>query len=107
MPVAHNPQYKQDVLAFYASHPEMTKRQICKDFGLSTKTLYNWLKDDHAARNATTNGSLNSQGGGGVSVEEARKLSVRNRELEMENLILRKAAAYFAKEVLPKGSTLS
>ena len=36
-----------------------------------------------------------------------RKLQRRNLELEQENQILKRAAAYFAKDALPKGSTLS
>ena len=66
------------------------------DLGISDQTLHNWLKqaDIDAGRRE------------GLTTEERAEL-VRlrraNRVLEMENEILKRAAAYFAREnVLPK-----
>jgi transposase len=41
----------------------------------------------------------------GSSAEELRELKRRNKLLEQENEILRRATAYFARDVLPKGCT--
>jgi len=103
----YNQQFKDDVLAFWANNPNMPIVQLCKDFGISDASFYLWRKQATEARNSTTNGSSDSQGGGAVSLEEHRRLAKRAHELEQENYILKRAAAYFAKDALPKGNTLS
>ncbi len=69
--------------------------QIAKDFGISESCLHRWLKladvDDGVRRGVTTAESA-----------ELRELKKRNRTLEQENEILRRAAAYFAREISPK-----
>ena len=70
--------------------------QLARDFGISEQTLHNWLKqaDIDAGRRE------------GLTTEERVefvRLRRANRVLEMENEILKRAAAYFAREnVLPK-----
>ena len=75
---------------------EKPVKEIAADLGISDQTLHNWLKqaDIDAGRRD------------GLTTEERAEL-VRlrraNRVLEMENEILKRAAAYFAREnVLPK-----
>jgi transposase len=75
---------------------EKPVKEIAADLGISDQTLHNWLKqaDIDAGRRE------------GLTTEERAEL-VRlrraNRVLEMENEILKRAAAYFAREnVLPK-----
>jgi transposase len=69
--------------------------QIAKDFGISESCLHRWLKladvDDGVRPGVTTAESA-----------ELRDLKKRNRTLEQENEILRRAAAYFAREISPK-----
>ena len=71
-------------------------KQLATDLGISDQTLHNWLRqaDIDAGRRE------------GLTTEERAEL-VRlrraNRVLEMENEILKRAAAFFAREnVLPK-----
>jgi transposase-like protein len=71
-------------------------KQLATDLGISDQTLHNWMKqaDIDAGRRD------------GLTTEERAEL-VRlrraNRVLEMENEILKRAAAFFAREnVLPK-----
>ena len=75
---------------------EKPVKQLAADLGICDQTLHNWLKqaDIDAGRRE------------GLTTEERAEL-VRlrraNRVLEMENDILKRAAAFFAREnVLPK-----
>lgn len=75
---------------------EKPVKQLAADLGISDQTLHNWLNqaDIDAGRRE------------GLTTEERAEL-VRlrraNRVLEMENEILKRAAAFFAREnVLPK-----
>jgi transposase len=69
--------------------------QIAKDFGISESCLHRWLKladvDDGVRPGVTSSESA-----------ELRELRKRNKTLEQENEILRRAAAYFAREISPK-----
>ncbi|CAB4790849.1 MAG: hypothetical protein F2873_01315 [Actinobacteria bacterium] len=74
---------------------EATLTQIAKDFGISEACLHRWLKL------ADVEDGVRS----GITKDEAaeiRELRKRNRVLEQENEILRRAAAFFARESLPK-----
>jgi transposase-like protein len=75
---------------------EQPIRKIAADLGVSDQTLRNWIKQidiDEGRR-------------GGLTTEERAemvRLRRANRVLEMENEILKRAAAFFAREnVLPK-----
>lgn len=69
--------------------------QIAEDFGVSEASIYNWI------RQADINDGVRS-GLSDEEVAELREIKRRNRVLEEENLILRRAAALFAKEISPK-----
>ncbi|MFV1972026.1 MAG: IS3 family transposase, partial [Acidimicrobiia bacterium] len=79
-----------------ARQREKPLRQLATDLGISGQTLHNWLKQadiDEGRREGLT------------TEERAELVRLRraNRVLEMENEILKRAAAYFAREnVLPK-----
>jgi transposase-like protein len=70
---------------------------LAKDLGISESCLRNWI----AQADTDEDGSavrLSS-----VEKEELTELRRRTRQLEVENEILKRAAAYFAREnVLPK-----
>jgi transposase len=88
------PEFKRDVVAL-AKRGEITKRQIAKDVGISETTLHRWIRRveiDEGEREGATSDER----------EELRELRKRARRLEQENEILRRAAAYFAKDALPK-----
>ena len=94
MPKAFPLEFRRDVVAV-ARKREATLTQIAKDFGISEACLHRWLKladiEDGDAPGVTS-----------AEAAEVRELRKRNRVLEQENEILRRAAAFFARESLPK-----
>ena len=94
MPNPYPAEFRADVVRV-ARKRESTLAQIAKDFGISDATLSNWLKradiEDGVKPGVTS-----------AEASELRELRKRNRTLEQENEILRRAAAYFAKELRPK-----
>jgi transposase len=68
---------------------------VAKDLGLNDQTLRNWVK-------AAKKGKLTDAGTKKVTPEQMELSRVRaeNARLRMENEILKKAAAYFAKDTL-------
>jgi transposase len=94
MPKAFPPEFRRDVVAV-ARKREAPIAQIAKDFGISEACLHRWLKladIEEGVRPGTTV----------AENAELRELRKRNRTLEQENEILRRAAAFFARETLPK-----
>jgi transposase len=94
MPKAFPIEFRRDVVAV-ARKGEAPLSQIAKDFGISESCLHRWLKladvDDGVRPGVTSSESA-----------ELRELRKRNKALEQENEILRRAAAYFARELPPK-----
>jgi transposase len=94
MPKAFPIEFRRDVVAV-ARKGEAPLSQIAKDFGISESCLHRWLKladvDDGVRPGVTSSESA-----------ELRELKKRNKTLEQENEILRRAAAYFAREISPK-----
>jgi len=68
---------------------------VRRELGLSDQTLRNWIK-------AAADGRLNGAGGRAVTAEEMElsRLRAENLRLRRENEILKKATAYFARDVL-------
>jgi len=94
VPKAFPEEFRRDVVAV-ARKRESTLMQIAKDFGISEACLHRWLKIADVEDGVRP----------GVTVAEAAELRdarKRIRVLEMENEILRRAAAFFARETLPK-----
>ena len=94
MPKAFPREFRDDVVAV-ARKGEAPVAQIAKDFGVSESCLHRWLQQADIQDGVRP----------GVTVAESaelRELKRRNRLLEQENEILRRAAAFFARESLPK-----
>jgi transposase len=68
---------------------------VVKELGLSDQTLRNWVK-------AAAVGKLKGAGSKEVTPEEMElsRLRAENARLKRENEIIKKAAAYFAQDVL-------
>ena len=74
------------------STPPRTIAGVAKELGVNDTTLGFWVK---AYRKKRAGQPLPP---GILDDERIRELERRNRELEMENAFLKKAAAYFARE---------
>jgi transposase-like protein len=87
-------EFRRDVIAV-ARKREAPFKQIAKDFGVSEASLHNWLRQadiEEGVRDGMT----------AAEQAELRELKKRNRLLEQENYILRRAAAYLGQHTLPK-----
>ena len=93
MAKAYPKEFRDDVVAV-ARKGQAPLCQIAKDFGISEGTMSNWLKkadvEDGNRPGVTEKQSV-----------EVRELKKRNRLLEQENEVLRRAAAYLSQANLP------
>ena len=93
VPKPHPREFRDDVVAV-ARKGEAPIAEIARDFGISESCLRNWLAkanvDDGRRPGVTTAESA-----------EVRELKRRNRLLEQENEVLRRAAAYLSQANLP------
>jgi len=96
MPAPHPPEFRQRAVEL-ARQGTTPVSKIAKDLGISDSCLRNWMHQADAEEKG------DSEGLAGSEKKELSELRRRNRLLEQENEILRRAAAYFAREnVLPK-----
>lgn len=94
MPKKFPPEFKRDVVTV-ARRGDLTRAEVAADFGISVESVKRWCRQadiDDGIRDGST------------SAEQSELVQLRRekRRLEMENEILRRAAAYFAKDSLPK-----
>ena len=102
MPAKYSKEFRDDVVRVALSRePGVTLPQIANDFGIHVGTLYKWLRQARI-EDGEQPGMTRCEN------EELRDLRRRNRVLEQENEVLRRAAAYLSQANLPgKGSTRS
>ena len=94
MPKRFPAEFKRDVVSV-ARRGELSFAEVAADFDISIESVRRWVRQaeiDDGIRDGLT------------SAEQAEVVQLRRdkRRLEMENEILRRAAAFFAKESLPK-----
>jgi transposase len=104
VPKPFPPEFRRDVIAV-ARKGEASISQVARDFGISESCLQRWLKIPDREDGLAPPAASGDRGGGGGGKDESaelRELRRRNKLLEQENEILRRATAYFARDVLPK-----
>ena len=94
MPKKFPEEFKRDV-ANVARRGELTLAEVAADFDVSVESVRRWMRQadiDDGVR------------GGLTTAEQSEVVQLRRdkRRLEQENEILRRAAAFFAKEISPK-----
>ncbi len=76
-----------------ARSPGQSIARVAKDLGIVEGNLRNWIKQADIDAGKGPHGALST-----AEKEELAALRRENKQLRMEREILRKAAAYFAKE---------
>ena len=94
MPKKYPDEFKRDVV-MVARRGDLSVPEVATDFGIAEETVRRWMRQadiDDGVRDGKT------------SAEQSELVQLRRdkRRLEMENEILRRAAAYFASVTLPK-----
>jgi transposase len=97
MPTPYPKEFRRDVVAV-ARRGEQTKAQVARSFGISESCLARWLVIADREEGLTGPQPQAS----GPDEAAMRELLKRNKQLEQENEILRRATAYFARDALPK-----
>src|SRR6266511_938658 len=94
MPKAYPLEFRRDVVAV-ARRKEVPMSQIAKDFGISETCLHRWMKRAEIEDGLREGLTLAEEA-------EIRELKKRNRLLEQENEVLRRAAIYLGQGLNPK-----
>lgn len=86
----YSEEFKRDAVALVRQGA--TQSQICRDLGVSKSALSKWVTDaDRADRGLPAAGEVSRE-----EDAQIRELIKRNRLLEQENEVLRRAAAYLS-----------
>lgn len=91
MPVKFSEEFKRDAVALVLTQG-MSQKQVCADMGISKSALQAWVRNVELAGRGIAPAASSDRDG----QREQAKMLKRIRELEMENEILRKAAAYLS-----------
>ena len=94
MPKKFPEEFKRDVVRV-ARRGDLSQAEVAADFGISAESVRRWVRQadvDDGVKDGLT------------SAEQSELVQLRRakRRLEMENEVLRRATAYFARDALPK-----
>jgi transposase len=94
MPKAFPKEFRRDVIAV-ARKREGSLAQVAKDFGISITCLHRWLSIADVEDGVRPGVTI-------AETAEIREIKKRNRLLEQEIEILKRATAYLSQHILPK-----
>lgn len=102
MPKPFPKEFRRDVIAV-ARQGDQSIAQVARSFGVSESCLARWLRiaDREDGISSDADDALTPKVPADLEAEN-RELRRRTKQLEQENEILRRATAYFARDVLPK-----
>jgi transposase len=96
VPAPHPPEFRQRAVEL-ARVGDKRVAEVAQDLGISESCLRNWMRQAEVDENGSTTRLTSAE------KKELAELRRKNRQLEVENGILKRAAAYFAREnILPK-----
>ena len=96
MPAPHPPEFRRRAVEL-ARLGDKPVALLAKDLGISESCVRNWMVQAEADERGSSVRLTSAE------KQELAELRRKNRQLELENEILKRAAAYFAREnVLPK-----
>ena len=81
-------EFKQQIVDLY--NAGMPVSQLAREYGLVEQTIYKWIKN--------LSPIIKTDDGDTVSMKEYKELQKKMAQLEMENEILKKATAIFARK---------
>ena len=89
----YNEEYKRKIVKLHLEDGR-TIRSLCEEYGISKASVSNWVRDyrEECQENHETKQEYDL-------MVEIRQLQKKLAEAEKENLFLKKAAAFFAKEI--------
>lgn len=94
-PSKYTPEFRREALELIRSSGR-TIAEVARSLGISEGTLGNWVKADREARERSVDPAALTES----ERDELRRLRKEVAELQLEREILRKAAAYFARETI-------
>ncbi len=101
MPTPYPKEFRRDVVAV-ARRGEQSRTEVARSFGISASCLTRWLTIADRDDGLTAGTAAANAGAPTLDPVQVRELLKRNKQLEQENEILRRATAYFARDTLPK-----
>lgn len=97
VPTPHPPEFRRRAVEL-ARTGDKSISALAKSLGISQSCLSNWVRQADRDEGIRNDGGLTT-----AEKKELAELRRKTRQLELENEILKRAAAYFAREnVLPK-----
>jgi transposase len=88
-------EFKRDAIALVRSSPHRNVTEIARELGVSPEGLRGWVKQAKVDRGEGAPGALTT-----AEKAELQQLRRENREQQQTIEILKKAAAFFAKETM-------
>ena len=88
----HSPEFKAGAVRLVVEQGKKVS-EVARDLGINRTQLDTWVRQARIDAGQNPNGALTT-----AEREELARLKKENRELRMERELLKKAAAFFAKE---------
>ena len=88
--ISYPPEYRQQIVELYRAGRKFS--ELAREFEPSEQTIRTWVKQSDLDAGSRTDGPTTQER------DELRRLRRENRTLRLEREILKKAAAWFARE---------